>query len=103
MLYKLMPKAIKALLILSVGILTHDMIYPNTCVVTDIDGDVATITTNTGIEYTITAEDYEKGDLVSALFYDNLTDDVTDDKILSHRYAGQPETYDFLVLETIER
>lgn len=107
---KRMVAGINVLMALATGILLFDghenLIYPQTCVITETDTekDLVTIATGTGIEYQFTGiEDYCKGDLVSVMFWGNWTDDVTDDAILSHRYAGQPETYDFIVLETLER
>ena len=64
--------------------------YPATMEITNISGDVVTMETATGHIYEMTgAEDYMTGDLVSLIMDDNGTpDDVTDDSIVTARYAG---------------
>lgn len=64
--------------------------YPATMEITNISGDVVTMETATGHIYEMTgAEDYLPGDLVALIMDDNGTpDDITDDAIISARYAG---------------
>ena len=63
--------------------------YPATMEITNISGDVVTMETSTGHVYEMTgAEDYMTGDLVALIMDDNGTPEVTDDKIISARYAG---------------
>jgi len=72
-------------------------IYPQTMIVTGIDraADTVEIETAAGHIYAFYgAEDYETGDVVSAILYNNLTPDVTDDEILAVRYAGWSIEYE---------
>lgn len=63
--------------------------YPAIMEITNISGDVVTMETATGHVYEMTgAEDYMTGDLVALIMDDNGTPEVTDDKIISARYAG---------------
>lgn len=64
-------------------------IYPETMKVTSIQGGIARMETSTGHVYEMDAEDYDEGDLVSLIMYNSMTETVTDDVILSARYAGQ--------------
>ena len=63
-------------------------IYPTTMRVTSIHDGVALVKTATGYAYEIDAEDYMEDELVSAIMFDNGTPEITDDIILSARYAG---------------
>lgn len=63
--------------------------YPATMEVTDIENDVVTIQTSTGIVYQFTgAEDLVVGDLVSLIMDSKGTKEILDDEILQVRYAG---------------
>ena len=64
-------------------------IYPATMKVTSIQGGIARMETSTGHIYEMDAEDYDIDDIVSLIMFDNGTEDITDDIILSARYAGQ--------------
>lgn len=63
-------------------------IYPATMKVTSIQGGIARMESSTGHVYEMDAEDYMVDDLVSTIMFDNGTPEVTDDIILSARYAG---------------
>lgn len=72
-------------------------IYPQTMIVTDIDeqNDIVTISTCTGFEYQFEGvEDYFTGDLVSCIMYNNGTQNIKDDIIISQRYSGVTRFYD---------
>lgn len=63
--------------------------YPATMEVTNIENDVVTIQTSTGIVYQFTgAEDLAVGDLVSLIMDNKGTVEIFDDEILQVRYAG---------------
>lgn len=63
--------------------------YPATMEITNISDDIVTMETATGHVYEMTgAEDYMTGDLLALIMDDNGTPEVTDDKIISARYAG---------------
>lgn len=65
--------------------------YPATMKVIAINpnADVVTMETATGHMYEMAGvEDYLVGDLVSLIMDDKETADITDDEILSARYAG---------------
>lgn len=69
----------------------HAATYPATMKVTAINPatDVVTMETATGHVYEMTGvEDYLVGDLVSLIMDDKGTTEITDDEILSARYAG---------------
>ena len=64
-------------------------LYPATMTITNITGDIVTMETSTGHTYEMDgAEDYMVGDLVSLIMNDNGTESITDDAIVSARYAG---------------
>ena len=65
------------------------VIYPDTMKIVEIENDIITVETATGIAYQFEgAEDYNVGDLVSVLMYSSATPHVYDDEILDVRYAG---------------
>lgn len=65
-------------------------IYPATMTVTSVSNNVVTMETSTGYIYEMEgAEDWMPGDLAALIMSDNGTpDNVTDDEIVSARYAG---------------
>ena len=74
---------------LAVSVAASGIVYPATAQVTDIDGDTATVSTRTGYTYTMPAEDYIPGDLVSLLMLDTgKPGRISDDTILSDRFSG---------------
>jgi len=74
---------------LAVSVAASGIIYPATAQVTAISGDTATVTTSTGYSYTLPAEDYDTGDLVSLLMLDSgKWNRIDDDTILSARFSG---------------
>lgn len=73
------------------------IIYPQTYIVTDVDyeADTVEITTATGYTYEFSGtEDWIEGDLCSCLMFNNYTTDITDDTIITVRYAGSTEMFD---------
>lgn len=75
------------------------IIYPQTFIITDINEktDIVTISTCTGIEYQFTGiNDYINGDFVSCVMYNNFSENINDDIILSHKYSGYMELYETL-------
>ena len=66
-------------------------VYPETCIVTEVNrnNDLVTIATCAGYEYQFEGcEDYEVNDLVSCIMCNNHTEDITDDVIIAQRYCG---------------
>lgn len=80
---------IAAAIATAAALIAAGAIYPETMKVTSIQGGIARMETSTGHIYDMDADDYEVDDLVSLIMYDNGTPEVTDDIILSARYAGQ--------------
>ena len=79
-----------ATLALVTTLATAGTIYPTTGIMTTED----TFTTATGMEYVIdNPKDLEPGDIVSVLMFDNFTDDITDDIIITVRYSGALEHF----------
>ena len=75
-------------------------IYPATMQLVSIErreyGDLLTFSTGSGMLFQLSdwAEDWDVGDLASMIMYDNGTpNDITDDAIVSVRYAGYPELF----------
>ena len=74
---------------LAVSVAASGIIYPTTASVTAIHGDTATVATSTGYTYTMPAEDYDTGDLVSLLMLDaGKWGRIDDDTVLSARFSG---------------
>lgn len=73
------------------------VIYPQTCIVVDVDvaADVVTIETAMGYRFEFGGvEDWIEGDLCACIFYNAMTDNtITDDQILSVRYSGTAEMF----------
>ena len=72
-------------------------IYPQTFMVieSDHDCDVLTLRDFNGFEwFWFGAEDYEVGDLVSAIMEDNNTVKIFDDEIITIRYSGYIESWE---------
>lgn len=68
---------------------SSSLFYPSTMVVDSIEGDAVTLATAAGYLYEMTgAEDYEIGDVVSAIMYTAGTPGITDDAIITARYSG---------------
>lgn len=66
-------------------------LYPTTCQITNLDRttDIVTMTTATGYEYQFYGcDDYDNGDLVSVIMFNNHTDNITDDAVICVHYAG---------------
>ena len=80
--------------------------YPNAGVVVGLDeeNDLVTISTGSGLLYEFYGiEDLFIGDIVAVTMDDNGTpDSVLDDKIIDSKYAGWPELFDNIELETVE-
>lgn len=84
----------KTIIAILIAILTatngkEGSIYPDAGVITDITNNVVTYQTANGNLFSFDgAEDYLVGDIVAVMLYDNATETVTDDIIISVRYAG---------------
>lgn len=68
-----------------------DNIYAKTAIVYDLDyeNDIVYISDSNGNAWSFTGiEDYELGDYVSIIMYDNDTPNIYDDIIVSVRYSG---------------
>ena len=81
---------------LSIPASNPNFLYPKACIITAIDyeKDLVTIETASGLIYEFYGvEDYDTGDLVAVLFFGGVTEKVTDDIILMHRYSGWPELF----------
>lgn len=67
-------------------------VYPATLVVTNVDYENYKIEFEnaTGYHYEVDEypEDYQVGDVVSAIMYGNQTPEITDDVIVTCRYSG---------------
>lgn len=82
-------KRIVVVAALCAALASSSLFYPATMVVDSIDGDTVTLATATGHLYEMAgAEDYEPGDLVSAIMFTNATPRITDDAIITARYSG---------------
>lgn len=71
--------------------------YPTTCIITEIDetADLVTMSTCEGFEYQFYGiEDCFEGDLVSCIMFNNFTEDITDDVIISQQYTGTPKMFE---------
>ena len=69
-------------------------LYPMTGIVTELNetDDTVTVETATGFRFAFYGvEDWQIGDFASCIMYDNGTDEITDDAILTVRYAGHFE------------
>ena len=86
------------LLIFLAGIAISGRIYPETMIVCEIDlqADVVTLETATGLLYQYAGvEDADIGDLEALIMFNAGNKKyVTDDVILSHRYAGYIELFE---------
>lgn len=66
-------------------------VYPKTMQITGMDRetDIVTCTDSVGFQWEFYGcEDYYVGDYVSAIMYDNNTQNVFDDEIIEVRYSG---------------
>lgn len=82
-------KRIVVVAALCAALASSSLFYPATMVVDSIDGDTVTLATATGYLYEMAgAEDYEIGDVVSAIMYTAGTPGITDDAIVTARYSG---------------
>lgn len=81
-------KRIFAALSVVLGLIASGTIYPEAMTVTEVRGGVAVMETATGNVFEMFADDYDIGDLVAVVMFSNGTESVTDDVILTARYAG---------------
>lgn len=82
-------KKIVVVAALCAALASSSLFYPVTFVVDSIDGDTVALATATGYLYEMSgAEDYEIGDMVSAIMFTNATPPITDDMIITARYSG---------------
>lgn len=66
-------------------------LYPTTCKAINLDreNDIVTMQTSTGIQYQFYGcEDYDEGDLLSVIMFNNNTDSILDDAVICVHYAG---------------
>lgn len=72
--------------------INDDEEYPTTLLVVEKYEDYVVGKTATGYTYKIKdGDDYEIGDYVSVIMYNNNTDTIEDDSVLEHRYSGFTE------------
>lgn len=82
------------LLLAAMGAAALVNLYPTAGVVTNIDGDTATVTRCSGFKYTIEAEDLLPGDIIAMIMHDNYTPEtIADDKPILTRYVGTPSMF----------
>ena len=82
-------KKLAACLALVMALASSCLIYPTTLEVEKIEGDTLYLTTASGVRYELLgAEDYEEGDLVSAIMFTKRTEKITDDIIVAARWSG---------------
>lgn len=80
------------LIALLVALIASCGLYPTQGTVCEVDyqTDTVTFSTATGMLYSFHgAEDWETGDRLAAIMFDNYTEDVTDDAIITARYCGR--------------
>ena len=82
-----MKKLLAALAIITT-LIEAWVIYPQTMKVIRIEGDDTYIMTSTGYVYIIETDDYDEGDLVSTIMFNNGTPSIEDDIVLRARYCG---------------
>ena len=92
-----------AALTLIAGLIANGTIYPATAIITDTNSTTATLEMTNGHLYQVDKEDNEKGDIISLIMFNNGTEDITDDIILTYRYSGTLEHFEMIELEQIER
>ena len=74
-----------------VSIISTNLIYPMTAMVTDVnyDTNIVTIETVSGVEWQFEGcEDWDVGDLAECIMWSNETEIIYDDVILCQRYGG---------------
>lgn len=64
------------------------LIYPTALKVIDVQGDVVTAETSTGLAYEFMGDGYEVGDIASVIMFTNGTEVVTDDAVIDAQYSG---------------
>lgn len=86
-----MTKKIILAVLSATALLKSGILYPTTMQVIDLDykNDIVTVENATGFTYQFYGcEDYYVDDLVSMVMFNNGTDIITDDIIISARYSG---------------
>ena len=82
-------KRLAASLALVLALCSSGLIYPATLEVEKTEGEILCLTTASGVHYELVgAEDYEEGDLVSAIMFTRRTEKITDDVIIASRWSG---------------
>lgn len=80
------------LIALLVALIASCGLYPTQGTVCEVDSksDIVSFQTATGHIYSFYgAEDWEEGDRLAAIMFDNYTETVTDDAIITTRYCGR--------------
>lgn len=86
-----MTKKIIIAVVSAITLFKMGFLYPTTMQVINLDykNDIVTVETATGFTYEFYGcEDYYINDLVSMVMFNNGTDNITDDIIISTRYSG---------------
>ena len=83
-----MTKLLTVLTTLIISVSTQ-VLYPKTAVVVDIVDDVLVLEDSVGFTWEMDGiEDYQRRDVVSLMMFDNGTDIIFDDVIVSAQYSG---------------
>lgn len=80
-----------AIMILISALISAEVIYPETMVVTHLDcaNDMVICETATGHEFAFYGvEDYQQGELVSCIMCSNFTPEIFDDEFMCAYYSG---------------
>lgn len=80
------------LIALLVALVASCGLYPTQGTVCEVDyqTDTVTFSTATGMLYSFHgAEDWEPGDRLAAIMFDNYTETIEDDAIITARYCGR--------------
>lgn len=80
------------LIALLVALVASCGLYPTQGTVTEVDyqTDTVTFSTATGMLYSFRGtEDWEPGDRLAAIMFDNYTETIEDDAIITARYCGR--------------
>lgn len=83
------------ILAIAAGIVYINRLYPETAIVVDIEDGVITAICANGNMFEFFADDGDwcNGDICAMIMYDNGTESVIDDRIISVKYAGYMEAF----------
>lgn len=71
-------------------------VYSRVAMVTSVEDNLVTVACANGNAYSFFGDDWTRGDFCALTMFDNFTENVSDDVVISARYGGYMELFEKL-------